>query len=148
MKLAKSKGMVFTSASTYDWFEGELKDETAFKDLTHEHRKAAFESLVQKAREAEEDADKNAKKNRKKFVELLQKSREVTAKTTYEKAQKLLGADAAWKAVDETTRRQCFDIFVDQLKIQSESGRGDDDGASGDSEDGDQRRKKSKKVEK
>lgn len=135
MKLAKSKGMVFTSASTYDWFEGELKEETVFKDLTHEHRKAAFESLVQKAREAEEDADKNAKKNRKKFVELLQKSREVTAKTTYEKAGKLLGADAAWKAVDETTRRQCFDIFVDQLKIQSSSKKDAPDDEASDLED-------------
>lgn len=60
-----------------------------------------------------------AKKNRKKFVELLQKSREVTAKTSYEKAGKLLGSSPAWEAMDDATRRQCYDIFVDQLKIQA-----------------------------
>ena len=62
---------------------------------------------------------KVAKKNRKKFVELLQKSREITAKTSYEKAGKLLGSSPAWEAMEDATRRQCFDIFVDQLKIQS-----------------------------
>ena len=60
-----------------------------------------------------------AKKNRKKFVELLQKSKEVTAKTSYEKAAKLLGQSPAWEAMDDATRRQCYDIFVDQLKIQA-----------------------------
>lgn len=60
-----------------------------------------------------------AKKNRKKFVELLQKSREVTAKTSYEKAGKLLRSSPAWEAMDDATRRQCYDIFVDQLKIQA-----------------------------
>eukprot|EP00933_Yihiella_yeosuensis_P015794 TRINITY_DN13658_c0_g4_i1.p1 TRINITY_DN13658_c0_g4~~TRINITY_DN13658_c0_g4_i1.p1 ORF type:complete len:555 (-),score=204.64 TRINITY_DN13658_c0_g4_i1:162-1826(-) len=139
-KLLKKKGSVITPSSTYEWFEKELKDEDGFKNLPEEHRKAAFESLVEKAREAEEDAERNAKKNRKKFVELLQKSREVTAKTTFEKATKLLGSNAAWEAVDEATRRQCFDIFVDQLKIQS---KGNDDDDASQSEDD---KKKKKKV--
>merc|ERR1712083_600136 len=78
---------------------------------------------------------------------LLQKTREVTASTTYEMASKLLGTSPAWEAVDDQTRRQCFDIFVDQLKIQSESRR-DDDRQSERSVDGDQRRTKNRKVEK
>eukprot|EP00438_Fugacium_kawagutii_P000029 Skav208215 [mRNA] locus=scaffold3686:16063:20211:- [translate_table: standard] len=77
---------------------------------------------------------KVAKRNRKKFVELLQKSREVTAKTSYEKAAKLLGSSPAWEAMDDATRRQCFDIFVDQLKIQA--------GTKEDEEDEDAKKKK------
>jgi len=141
-KLAKSKGMVFTSSSTYEWFKDQLKDEAVFLALGEEFRKSTFESLVAKAKEAEEDADKLQKKNRKKFVELLQKSREITAKTTFEKAAKLLGSNAAWEAVDDATRRQCFDIFVDQLKIQA-GGRKDDD----DDEEDEDRKKKEKKKE-
>merc|ERR1712032_775394 len=53
-------------------------------------------------------------------------------------------------AVDEQTRKQCFDIFVDQLRIQSESRRADDGGhddmpSGGESDGEDQRRKKDKK---
>ncbi|CAE7556512.1 PRP40A [Symbiodinium pilosum] len=118
-KLAKSKGLVITQSSTWEWFKTELKDEAVFKEISEEDSKAHFESLVSKAKEVEEDADKVAKKNRKKFVELLQKSREITAKTSYEKAGKLLGSSPAWEAMEDATRRQCFDIFVDQLKIQS-----------------------------
>merc|ERR1712060_377031 len=66
-----------------------------------------------------ENAERDAKKSRKRFVELLQKTREVTDKTTYEQAAKLLGKSSAWESVDDATRKQCFDIFVDQLKIQS-----------------------------
>lgn len=80
-----------------------------------------------------------AKKNRKKFVELLQKSRDVTAKTSYEKAAKLLGSSPAWEAMDDATRRQCFDIFVDQLKIQA----GKEDG----NEEDEEAKKKEKKKE-
>merc|ERR1711937_425797 len=58
------------------------------------------------------------KRSRKRFVELLQCSRDVTASTTYKAAARLLGSNAAWEAVDETTRKQCFDVFVDQLKLQ------------------------------
>eukprot|EP00913_Durusdinium_trenchii_P019218 g18060.t1 len=98
-----------------------------------------FESLVVKAKEAEEDAEKVAKKNRKKFVELLQKTREVTAKTSYEKASKLLGTSAAWEAMDDATRRQCYEIFVDQLKIQA--------GTKEDEEEEETKKPKEKKKE-
>eukprot|EP00434_Breviolum_minutum_P001380 symbB.v1.2.001213.t1/scaffold66.1/size357995/16 len=138
-KLAKSKGLVITATSTWDWFHGELKDEGIFKEIPSDHRKSMFESLVVKAKEAEEDAEKVAKKNRKKFVELLQKSRDVTAKTSYEKAAKLLGSSPAWEAMDDATRRQCFDIFVDQLKIQA----GKEDG----NEEDEEAKKKEKKKE-
>mmetsp|Transcript_38904 Transcript_38904/g.70159 ORF Transcript_38904/g.70159 Transcript_38904/m.70159 type:complete len:572 (+) Transcript_38904:70-1785(+) len=141
-KLAKSKGMVFTPSSTYEWFKEQLKDEAAFKEFSEEFRKSTFDSFVAKAKEAEEDAEKMQKKNRKKFVELLQKSREITAKTTFEKATKLLGSTAAWEAVDDATRRQCFDIFVDQLKIQA-GGKKDD----GDDDEDEDRKKKDKKKE-
>merc|ERR1712050_246143 len=91
-------------------------------------------------------------KNRKRFVELLQKTREVTANTTYEQASKLLGSSSAWDAVDEHTRKQCFDIFVDQLKIQSAAKKANDSGdkeaaRSGESDD-EQKGKKKKKAEK
>merc|ERR1712178_530101 len=88
----------------------------------------------------------NAKKNRKRFVELLQKTREVTASTTYEQASKLLGSSSAWEAVDEHTRRQCFDIFVDQLKIQSAS-RKAEEGGDGDSDGDDDDRHRGKKKD-
>merc|ERR1712066_310025 len=76
--------------------------------------------------EQDADIENNAKQGRKKFVELLQKAREISASTTYKEAQKLLGNTSAWDAVDDQTRRQCFSIFVDQLKIQN----GDDDDGS------------------
>jgi len=145
-KWAKAKGLVVTSTTTPQWFYEQLKGEDGFLQIPEPHRNMVYESLISKAREQDEDVEKNAKKNRKRFVELLQKTREVTANTTYEAAQKILGVSAAWDAVDEQTRRQCFDIFVDQLKIQSESRRVEKDDLSGDSDD--DRRKKDKKKEK
>jgi len=128
-KWAKARGLVITSSSTFDWFKGELKDEDGFAAMNDENKKMVFESLIGKAREQDEDVEKNAKKNRKRFVELLQKTREVSAHTTYEDAERLLSVSPAWDAVDESTRRQCFDIFVDQLKIQSQANddNGDDE---------------------
>eukprot|EP00928_Gymnodinium_smaydae_P087812 TRINITY_DN72008_c0_g1_i1.p1 TRINITY_DN72008_c0_g1~~TRINITY_DN72008_c0_g1_i1.p1 ORF type:complete len:580 (-),score=182.43 TRINITY_DN72008_c0_g1_i1:174-1913(-) len=149
-KFAKAKGIVVTSSSTYASFHDALKDEEGYLQIPEEHRTMLFDSLVAKAKEQDEDAEKNAKKNRKKFVELLQKTRDVTASTTYEAAAKLLGSNAAWDAVDEQTRRQCFDIFVDQLKIQSEARKaeaGGDDGASDAGSDDDARHKKEKRKE-
>lgn len=160
-KLAKAKGLVVISTSTLEWFHEQLKSEDGYLEIPEAHRSMVFDSLVMKAKEQDEDVEKNAKKNRKRFVELLQKTREVTASTTYDMAEKLLGSVSAWDAVDETTRKQCFNIFVDQLKIQSESrrsstsgaisggGGGMDDGPSGESDqDGDQRQKKDKKRDK
>merc|ERR1712060_709226 len=60
------------------------------------------------------DADA-AEKKRMQFVELLLKTREVSAGTTYDQAKALLGTTDAWHAVEETTRRECFDIFVEHL---------------------------------
>mmetsp|Transcript_91046 Transcript_91046/g.253499 ORF Transcript_91046/g.253499 Transcript_91046/m.253499 type:complete len:563 (-) Transcript_91046:107-1795(-) len=149
-KWAKAKGLVVTSTSTAEWFHDQLQGEEGFLQIPEVHRTMVFDSLVSKAREQDEDVEKNAKKNRKRFVELLQKTREVTASTTYDMAVKLLGNSPAWDAVDEQTRRQCFDIFVDQLKIQSESRRADagEDGPSQESDADGDRRKKEKKREK
>eukprot|EP00927_Polykrikos_kofoidii_P053731 TRINITY_DN48292_c0_g1_i1.p1 TRINITY_DN48292_c0_g1~~TRINITY_DN48292_c0_g1_i1.p1 ORF type:complete len:641 (-),score=193.53 TRINITY_DN48292_c0_g1_i1:95-1888(-) len=157
-KLAKEKGIVITSSSAYEWFHDQLKMEEAFLNIEEENRKMMFDSLVAKAREQDEDAEKAAKRNRKKFVELLQRTREVTAMTSYDAATKILGTNPAWDAVDEMTRRQCFDIFVDQLKIQcgawnksrkNEGAGGDDAEEPAESDDGgDQRQKKDKKKEK
>jgi len=52
---------------------------------------------------------------RMRFVELLLKTREVSAGTTYEEAKKLLSTSPDWHAVDESTRKECFDIFVEHL---------------------------------
>jgi len=139
-KWAKAKGLVVTSSSTYEWFVDELRDEEGYDSISSEHKRQVFDSLISKAREQDEDMEKNAKKNRKKFVELLQKTREVTARTKYDDAEKLLRDVPAWDAVDETTRRQCFDIFVDQLKIQAQAQGKDDE----EDDDGGKRSKKDK----
>jgi len=148
-KIAKGVSLIVTSSSTYEWFHDQLKKDETFLQISEETRKSVFESLRAKAKEQDEDMEKNAKKNRKRFVELLQKTRDVTASTTYEQASKLLGSSSAWDAVDEHTRKQCFDIFVDQLKIQSAAKKGNDGGdkEAGES-DVDQKGKKKKKVEK
>merc|ERR1712039_917172 len=125
----------------YEWFHEQLQDEEGFASISKANCVAVFDSLVAKAKEQDEDVEKNAKKNRKQFVELLQKAREVTASTTYEMAEKTLGNSAAWDAVDDQTRRQCFNIFVDQLKLQS-GGVDDDDSAEA------ERRKKKKNKRK
>merc|ERR1712183_500515 len=54
-------------------------------------------------------------KNRMQFVELLLKTREISSGTTYEEAMRLLDKQSAWRVVDEQTRRECFEIFVDHL---------------------------------
>lgn len=61
------------------------------------------------------DHDEAAEKSRLQFVELLLKTKEVSAGTAYEDARKLLSSAPAWHAVDEQTRRECFDIFVEHL---------------------------------
>lgn len=151
-KWAKAKGLLITSTSTWESFHEALKAEEGYMEIPEEHRKEVFQSLVVKAKEQDEDVEKNAKKNRKRFVELLQKTRDVTASTTYEQASSLLSGNGAWNSVDEQTRRQCFDIFVDQLKIQSESrkpaaggGEGEDGPSGEDEEDDDRRRKENAK---
>jgi len=64
---------------------------------------------------ASEQEEKDAEKNRMKFVDLLLKTREVSAGTTYDEARRLLSNNDAWHAVDESTRRECFEIFVEHL---------------------------------
>merc|ERR1711974_69217 len=49
------------------------------------------------------------------FVELLLKTSEVSASTTYEDAKNLLVSSQDWHAVDEATRKECFGIFVEHL---------------------------------
>jgi len=120
-KWAKAAGVVVTSSSTYEEFADKIKHEEGFPKIATDTVRNVFDSLHAKAKEQDENAEKNAKKNRKRFVELLQRTREVTASTTYDMAVKLLGSSSAWEAVDDQTRRQCFDIFVDQLKIQSQA---------------------------
>merc|ERR1712194_364638 len=144
-KWAKGKGLVVTSTSTYEWFHDQLQDEKDFLAISEEHRTLFFDTLLMKAREQDEENERNAKKSRKKFVELMQRTRDITAKTTYEKAGKMLGKDPAWSAVDESTRKQCFDIFVEQLKIQASKQA---DVISEDESVDDRRKAKEKKVEK
>lgn len=49
------------------------------------------------------------------FVELILKTKEVSAGTTYEDAKRLLGHSPHWRAVDEKTRKECLEIFVEHL---------------------------------
>jgi len=64
---------------------------------------------------ASEQDEKDAEKHRMQFVDLLLKTREVSAGTTYDEARRLLSNNDAWHAVDEATRRECFEIFVEHL---------------------------------
>jgi len=148
-KWAKAQGMTINSASTFFWFEDQLKKEEGYGQIPEETRRGVFDSLLAKAKEQDEDAERAAKKNRKRFVELLQKTRDVTASTTYEQAAKLLGSSSAWDSVDDATRKQCFDIFVEQLKIQSKA-RKEKEGAPADGgdSDGDKKKKPRKDKEK
>lgn len=61
------------------------------------------------------DAGDDSESARKRFVELLLKTREVSAGTTYEDAEKLLGHENDWISVAEKTRRETLSIFVDHL---------------------------------
>jgi len=78
----------------------------------------ASAAAAKKARDgsaSEQEEEKDAEVNRMQFVELLLKTREVSAGTTYEEARALLSSSSIWHAVDETTRRECFEIFVEHL---------------------------------
>eukprot|EP00928_Gymnodinium_smaydae_P061691 TRINITY_DN45721_c0_g1_i1.p1 TRINITY_DN45721_c0_g1~~TRINITY_DN45721_c0_g1_i1.p1 ORF type:complete len:317 (+),score=76.83 TRINITY_DN45721_c0_g1_i1:79-951(+) len=61
----------------------------------------------------QEEGDADAA--RKKFVELLLNTREISGSTTYEEAEKLLSHDSAWSGCEDQTRKECFHIFVDHL---------------------------------
>lgn len=65
--------------------------------------------------EEEGEKEEDTEKARVRFVELLLKTREVNATTSYEDARRLLSSEAAWDAVDESTRKECFEIFVEHL---------------------------------
>jgi len=65
-----------------------------------------------------ETPEENEKK-RMLFVELLLKTKEVSAGTSYEDAKKLLDSSAEWHAVDDATRKECFEIFVEHLGSHS-----------------------------
>merc|ERR1712013_249128 len=73
------------------------------QEIPEQHRWQLFDSLVLKAKEQDEGATR------------------------------VLGSNPTWEAVDEQTRRQCFEIFVDQLKVQTKGKKSDD--ASVDSDD-------------
>lgn len=147
-KYAKAASMIVTSSSTFEWFEETLSKEEGYKQIPEDTRRQVFESLHVKAKEQDEAQEKLAKKNRKKFVELLQKTREVTAKTNYEQAEKMLKSKPEWDTVEEDTRKQCFSIFVDQLKIQTASRKKDNEASEEDDGSDAGAKKKPKKVEK
>mmetsp|Transcript_67255 Transcript_67255/g.132468 ORF Transcript_67255/g.132468 Transcript_67255/m.132468 type:complete len:250 (+) Transcript_67255:248-997(+) len=70
-------------------------------------------------------SEEDAEKARTKFVELLLNTREISAGTTYEEAKKLLASSDGWHAVDEGTRKECFDIFVEHLGSHQSSKKKD-----------------------
>merc|ERR1711920_773723 len=67
------------------------------------------------AKAAEAEDDEVAEKNRMQFVELLLKTREIASGSTYEDAVGILKDSAEWKLLDDKTRRECFEIFVEYL---------------------------------
>mmetsp|Transcript_56354 Transcript_56354/g.145079 ORF Transcript_56354/g.145079 Transcript_56354/m.145079 type:complete len:309 (-) Transcript_56354:133-1059(-) len=67
----------------------------------------------------EEQGEDATEKKRMMFVDLLLKTKEVNASTAYEDARGLLSEEAAWKDVDEDTRKECFEIFVEHLGSHS-----------------------------
>merc|ERR1712066_873206 len=88
-------------------------------------RKASPEKSPAAAAKAASDSGSASEKEedqetaRKKFVELLLKTREISGSSTYQQAEKLLNHEAAWKACDDATRKECFHIFVDHLGDKS-----------------------------
>lgn len=86
--------------------------------------KAAANGGKDKDRSAEEpdeaQQDEDVEKTRMRFVELLLKTREVNASTTYAQAEKMLSSSPDWHAVDDATRKECFDIFVEHLGSHSQ----------------------------
>merc|ERR1712217_862481 len=106
------------------------------------------------AKDAEPEDDEVAEKNRMQFVELLLKTREIASGSTYEDAVGILKDTEEWKLLDEKTRRECFEIFVDYLdkphkkkkkdKEDKKSKKGKDDeeaAADGAKEEGRKRKK-------
>merc|ERR1712083_80017 len=107
-----------------------------------------------KADEAEDD--EVAEKNRMQFVELLLKTREIASGSTYEDAVGILKDTAEWKLLDEKTRRECFEIFVEYLdkprkkkKKDKEDKKGkkgkDDEEAADEAKEEGRKRKKERK---
>merc|ERR1712151_1089870 len=76
-------------------------------------KSAPGQRTAAKADEAEDD--EVAEKNRMQFVELLLKTREIASRSTYEDAVGILKDTAEWKLLDDKTRRECFEIFVEYL---------------------------------
>lgn len=82
---------------------------------------AAKKSKKAKVREASEaksgegSGEEKDEAARKAFVELLLKTRDINGSSKYEQAEKLLGHEDAWKACPTTTRKECFNIFVEHL---------------------------------
>merc|ERR1711920_958979 len=68
-----------------------------------------------KGKDAGDEPDGDAEKNRMQFVELLLKTREIASGSTYEDAIDILKHKEEWNLLDEQTRRECFEIFVEYL---------------------------------
>lgn len=79
------------------------------------------DKTAQAAAPSEEDQEQA----RLRFVELILKTKEVSAGTTYEDAKKLLGHSPHWDAVDEATRKECLEIFVEHLSKDQNSKKKD-----------------------
>eukprot|EP00930_Biecheleria_cincta_P058558 TRINITY_DN44374_c0_g1_i1.p1 TRINITY_DN44374_c0_g1~~TRINITY_DN44374_c0_g1_i1.p1 ORF type:complete len:300 (-),score=72.77 TRINITY_DN44374_c0_g1_i1:147-1046(-) len=71
--------------------------------------------------DGEEEDEEDGEKTRMQFVDLLMKTREISAGTTYQDAEEILSKKPQWRAVDEQTRKECFDIFVEHLGSHSSS---------------------------
>lgn len=80
---------------------------------TRESKSAAGQANGRGAAAATSEEDQEQARLR--FVELILKTKEVSAGTTYEDAKRLLSHSPHWHAVDEATRKECLEIFVEHL---------------------------------
>lgn len=114
---------VSQAASDRGWLRVEFEGKAGDADTS---RRAAVASVpapqvaaasagAANGRGADAGGEADVEQCRMRFVELLLKTREVSAGTTYEEAKVLLSSSSDWHAVDESTRKECFDIFVEHL---------------------------------
>mmetsp|Transcript_51093 Transcript_51093/g.91755 ORF Transcript_51093/g.91755 Transcript_51093/m.91755 type:complete len:290 (+) Transcript_51093:51-920(+) len=134
------------------------EDEAANGDEKNEKRKKEDDDDDEEDEEEGDDDDEDDnEKSRMQFVDLLMKTRDISAGTTYEDAEEILSKKPQWKAVDEQTRKECFEIFVEHLgsagskkkkKDKKSKKRKKEEEEDEDEEEEEERPKKSKKEKK
>lgn len=105
---------------SFDEPEGQEPPEEDEESKQNGKAKSPSKKKLKKKEPSEESGDgekddEDGEQDRMQFVDLLMKTKEISAGTTFEEARGLLSHKSQWKAVDEDTRKECFDIFVEHL---------------------------------